>query len=74
MSDKEESQKNSGNTIIRFAGVAIQMGVIIGAGAWGGSELDDYLKFEKPVFAIVFSLLGISIALYLVIREALRIK
>lgn len=71
---KQMSENKSGNTILKFAGVAVQMGVIIGLSAWGGTELDNYLNYEKPVFAVVFSLFGIAISLYLIIKEALKLN
>lgn len=71
---EDVKKKQSPNPYIRFSSVGIQMGLMIGAGAWGGSALDDYLKFQKPVFTIVFSLLAIGISLFLVIREAIRLS
>ena len=50
--------------------MAIQMAVLIGGGAWGGHAMDQNYQNEKPVWTIVFSLLGIAISLYLVIRSA----
>ncbi|MBK7130090.1 MAG: AtpZ/AtpI family protein [Crocinitomicaceae bacterium] len=67
-------KKQGPNPYIRFSSVGVQMGLMIGAGAWGGSALDNYLKYQKPVFTIVFSLLAIGISLFLVIREAIRLS
>lgn len=50
--------------------MAIQMGVTIGAGAWGGSALDEKYQNETPVWTIVLSLAGVAISLYLLIRQA----
>ena len=50
--------------------MAIQMGLTIGAGAWGGSALDNYYQNEKPIWTIVLSLLGVATSLYLLIRAA----
>ena len=55
---------------MRFSGMAIQMAILIGGGAWGGSALDKHYQNEKPIWAIVLSLLGIAISLYLIIRSA----
>lgn len=69
MSDKNSDRKDNLNQYIRFSSVAIQMGVIITAGALGGNWLDDYFGFETPILTIILSLLAIGIALYLVIKE-----
>ena len=50
--------------------MAVQMIVAIGGGAWGGNAMDNYYHNEKPIWTIVFSLLGIALSLYLVIRAA----
>ncbi len=54
--------------------MAVQMGVAIGGGAWGGSALDNYVQNEKPIWAIVFSLIGVAASLYLLIRAAKKLS
>lgn len=54
--------------------MAIQMAVAIGGGAWGGSALDEHYQNEKPIWTIVFSLLGVGISLYLFIRAAQKMS
>lgn len=63
---------NSLNQYARFSGVAIQMGVIIGLSAWGGKKLDEHFNLNKPYLTIVCSLSGVAIALYLIIREVIK--
>lgn len=78
--NKKESSKKSSrsfatkNPIVRFSSMAIQMGVIIGLAAWGGTELDARAKNEKPIYTIILCLLGIGISLYLIIKEALKLS
>ncbi len=60
------------NQYARFSGIAIQMGVIIGFSAWGGQKLDEYFKLNKPYLTIVCSLSGVAFALYLIIREVIK--
>jgi len=50
--------------------MAIQMAVVIGAAAWGGTELDEYQQNETPVWTIVLTLVGVGASLYLFIKEA----
>lgn len=63
---------NSLNQYARFSGIAIQMGVIIGLSAWGGKKLDEHFNLNKPYLTIVCSLTGVAIALYLIIREVIK--
>ena len=63
---------NSLNQYTRFSGIAIQMGVIIGVSAWGGKKLDEHFNLNKPYLTIVCSLTGVAVALYLVIREVIK--
>lgn len=69
-----ESKKKSGNALLRFSGMAFQMGVTIAACAIGGNELDKYQQNEKPIWTIVLSLIGIFASLYLVIRQANKLS
>lgn len=50
--------------------MAIQMAVVIGAGAWGGTKLDERQGNETPVWTIVLTLVGVGASLYLFIKEA----
>jgi F0F1-type ATP synthase assembly protein I len=74
--DKKDTKKqeSSYSPYIRFSSMAVQMGLLIGLGAWGGTELDERAQNEKPVYTIVLCLLAIGISLYLVIREASKLS
>ncbi|MBL0315601.1 MAG: AtpZ/AtpI family protein [Flavobacteriales bacterium] len=54
--------------------MATQMAATIFVGVWGGKKLDEYLKNETPVFTLVFSLLGVVIAMYNVIKDFIKKK
>lgn len=70
---KMQPQKQP-NPLLKYSNLAIQMAVIIGLSAWGGNKLDSYYKNSTPIFTIVLSLLGIGIALYLVIKDVLKMQ
>ena len=72
-SDQNSQPKHKPNALMRFAGVGIQMGLIITGGALLGNYLDENQGNEKPIWSIVLSLLAIAIALYLVIKEASKL-
>lgn len=52
-----------------FSGIAIQMGVTIGIGAFVGVKLDENFPNKYSTYTIIFSLLGVFIALYSVIKQ-----
>lgn len=57
----------------RFSGLAIQMGVLIAAGTFGGIKLDQLLE-TSPLFILIGSLGAIFLSLYLVVKELSIIK
>jgi len=71
---KDKQPEKPLNAYLKYSGLAIQMGVIIGLGAWGGTALDAHYHTRKPVFTIILSLLSIVIALYLVLRDFIKPK
>lgn len=54
--------------------MAIQMGVIIALGAWGGSKLDEKLQFKTPICTLVLTLTAVFLAIYLSIKDFLKKK
>jgi F0F1-type ATP synthase assembly protein I len=44
------------------------MGVVIAGCTIGGFKLDQWLNLKFPIFTLVLSLLGVSAAIYLLIR------
>ena len=58
----------------RFSGLGIQMGVIIGFFSWLGVYLDDKYKTKTPWWTIGLSLFGVTAALYLIIREVVKLS
>lgn len=56
----------------RFSALVIQMGVIIGLFTWLGIFLDKKFKMETAWCTIGLSLFGVFAALYLIIREVIK--
>ena len=73
---KKKNLKSQGNKGIkdfaRYSGVAFQMIGIILVTTWGGMKLDKLTDFEKPVFTIILSLLGVFAAIYTVVRDFIK--
>lgn len=61
--------KESLNKFIKYSSLAFEMGIIIGAGAYGGVYLDEYFSFEQPILTIILSLFAVVSSLYLVIKR-----
>jgi len=57
---------------MRYASMGTQMMVIIGLGVFGGVKLDEYLGWKTPVCTLVLSLLSVSAAIYLSIKDFLK--
>ncbi len=58
----------------RFSGIVFEMLVIIGGGTWGGHALDQSRDGDFPLFTVIFSLLAVGIALYLVIKQVINLN
>lgn len=73
---KMSNAKPPGNTnaILRFSGMAVQMGITIGGGIWLGRWLDRRLSTTKPWFTLSLALLAVIVAMYNVIRDLNRLK
>jgi len=64
--------KQGNNTILRYTSLATQMAITIFLGVWGGMKLDSYFQFNTPIMTLICSLLGVTLAVYIVIRDVLR--
>jgi F0F1-type ATP synthase assembly protein I len=73
---KKKNPKSLGNKGIRdfarYSGMAFQMVGIILVTTWGGVKLDKVLGFEKPVFTIILSLLGVFAAIYTSVKDFIK--
>ena len=72
-----ENQKNNKDklkTYAKFSGIAFEMLAIIGGGTWLGTRLDENRADDFPVYTLIFSLVSVAIALYLVIKQAINDK
>lgn len=56
----------------RFSAIVIQMGIIIGLFSWLGTYLDKTQETGK-MWTVILSLSGVTIALYLIIKEVIKI-
>jgi len=74
-----QKKKNQGNRdnkglrdFARYSGLAFQMVGIILVTTWGGMKLDKVAGYEKPVFTIILSLLGVFAAIYTAVKDFIK--
>jgi F0F1-type ATP synthase assembly protein I len=61
------------NNYARYSGMAFEMLFIIAAGVFGGMKLDEWLH-TQPILTVVFSLAGVAVAFYVVIKDAVHLN
>ena len=66
----EDPAKNRG--YMQYADMAFRMGIIILIGAFAGKKLDEWLAFKRPFMTILFSLLSVAGALYVVLKDLIK--
>lgn len=54
---------------MRYAGLGVQWFVLLGAGVWGGMQLDEKTGWSFPVLTICLPLLALGISLWQLVRE-----
>lgn len=72
MPEKKPSGPKPPNDFYRYTGMAIKMAVVILIGVFGGQKLDESTSNQSPWYTIVFSLLSVAIAIYIVISDTNR--
>jgi F0F1-type ATP synthase assembly protein I len=67
--DNDNEKKRQRNKWIALINIPVQMGIIIFLFSWLGNWLDEEYPNPKNIYRIIFTLLGVFIALYNVIRQ-----
>ncbi len=68
----QEKISKSLSNYAKYSNLAFQMVAIILVGVFGGIKLDQWLHMKFPVFTVVLSLLGTSMAIYYGIKDFLK--
>ena len=58
----------------KYSSLAMQMVVIIVAGAFGGKALDNWVQWEFPVFTLVLTILAVAVSTIYGMREIFKQK
>lgn len=65
----EEKEDNKAGSFIKYSAMGFQMLVTIGLFAFIGHKLDENQQNSKPILTAIFSVFGVFIALYQVIKQ-----
>lgn len=60
------------NKYLKYSTLAFQMGITIGLFVFAGYELDKHFDLKQPICTIVFSLLGVAVSLYSVVKDFIK--
>ena len=72
---KEKNKKDSPLMFYaKYSSLALQMIVIIVAGAFGGKALDEWLQWGFPVFTLVLTILAVIVAIIYGMRGIFKQK
>ena len=71
MPEPNASKRNPLNSYVVYSNMAIEMGVIIAIGGFGGIKLDKWLD-KSPLFTLICSLAAVAIAMYTIIKEVTK--
>jgi F0F1-type ATP synthase assembly protein I len=74
--DQEKNKKRlaSGVSLLRYTDIVFRMGMTIALGTLFGKWLDGKMSMAKPIFLPIFAILGVGVAMYMVIRDANKLK
>lgn len=65
----DNKEENTSSSLVRYSGVGFQMLATIGLFAFIGYKIDQHQQSKKPIFTAIFSLLGVILSLYQVIKQ-----
>lgn len=81
MKNRQQEQNNDSDKTkeslqgyAKYSNMAIQMFAIIGIGVFGGYKLDGWLNLKFPVFTVILSVLAVFGAIYLSVKDLLKVK
>ncbi len=57
-----------------LTGLAFQMAIITGLGAFVGYKLDERYNIEDSIYTIIGTFIGFAIAMYMVVKQANKLS
>ena len=71
---KIQKKKNQLDNYIKYSSLAFQMGATIALFSWLGLRIDEWRDTQQPIYTVAFSLTGVFLSLYLVIKGLINKK
>jgi len=71
MSEKKSKKNQRLRNTGKYLGLSSQMLIILFIGIFGGVKLDEFVKWEYPIFTIILSTLALILAIYYAIKDFL---
>jgi F0F1-type ATP synthase assembly protein I len=68
MKDSNGDKQNA-NSFAKYSAISFQMLATIGLFAFAGYKIDESKSNKTPVFATIFSFIGVVVSLYMVIKQ-----
>jgi F0F1-type ATP synthase assembly protein I len=68
---KSKSGKKLPDAIVKYSGLSVKMAIAILGGVYGGKYLDEKLALETPIFTLIFSLVGLALAIVIIIKDTI---
>ncbi len=69
---KLNKPKKDLNAYVKYSSLAIQMGLIIAAGTFGGWKLDELTEWRFPLFTLILSVGSVALAIYLAVKDFIK--
>lgn len=68
----KEKNKLDNKKFMRYLNMPFQMLIIIGLGVFAGIQLDKISGIDFPLFALIFVILSVILAIYISIKDLLK--
>jgi len=68
---KSKPGKKLPEAIVKYSGISVKMAIAILGGVYGGKYIDEKLALETPVFTLILSLLGLTLAIVIIIKDTI---
>lgn len=69
---KKNNDENPLKSYAKYSSIAFKMGIIILLGVLASTRLDKFLNWDTPVCTLILSILSVALAIYISIKDFLK--